>query len=127
MGHRANLPPRLASGLEIPRRAALPCAVAGGTATLKGMAEPSLIDVLKAISELDAKVDRRVGDVERKVGDLDTKVDVLRAEMKKGFAELDKELTGHADTHREIEKDIAALKARPPRTAARATRRPRTR
>ena len=38
-------------------------------------------DVLKAISELDAKVGR--------------KVDELRTEMKKGFADLDKELTGH--------------------------------
>jgi hypothetical protein len=43
------------------------------------MAQPTLKDVLKAISELDAKVDRRVGDVERKVGNVDTKLgDVAR-------------------------------------------------
>ena len=77
------------------------------------MAEPTLKDVLKAISELDAKVGR--------------KVDELRTEMKKGFADLDKELTGHTQVRREIEKDIAALKSRPARTAARAPRRPRTR
>jgi hypothetical protein len=77
------------------------------------MAERTLKDVLKAISALDANVDR--------------KIDELRTEMKRGFADLDKELTGHADVHRQIEKDIAALKARPARTAARAPRRPRTR
>ena len=45
------------------------------------MVEPTLKDVLKAISEFDAKVGR--------------KLDELRTEMKKGFADLDKELTGH--------------------------------
>jgi hypothetical protein len=76
------------------------------------MAERTLKDVLKAISALDANVDR--------------KIDELRTEMKRGFADLDKELTGHADVHRQIEKDIAALKTRPARTPARAPRRPRT-
>jgi hypothetical protein len=42
------------------------------------MVEPTLKDVLKAISELDAKVGR--------------KVDELRSDMKKGFADLDRSL-----------------------------------
>ncbi len=67
--------------LRSPSRRALACALAAGPATLKPTAEPTLKDVLKAISELDAKVGR--------------KVDELRTEMKKGFADLDKELTGH--------------------------------
>ncbi|HSO39622.1 MAG TPA: hypothetical protein VLT33_44150 [Labilithrix sp.] len=53
--------------------------------------------------------------------------DARRAETKNGFNDLDKELTGHAALHREIEKDIEALESRPARTAARATRRTRTR
>ena len=60
------------------------------------MAEPTLKDVLKAISELDERVDRRIGGV-------DAKIDELRTEMKKGFADLDKELTGHAAQHRDRE------------------------
>ena len=94
------------------------------------MAEPTLKDVLDVIAKLDAKV-----------GKLDAKVDAHRAETKadaatadtrfdrvdKGLAELDRDLTKHMDVHREIEKDIEALKARPARTAARAPRRPRTR
>ena len=79
------------------------------------MAEPTLKDVLKAISEIR--------------GEMATKADLakLDAKVTKGFEDLDKELSGHADVHRQIEKDIEALKARPARTAARAPRRPRTR
>ena len=84
------------------------------------MAEPTLKDVLNAIAKLDAKVERRVDD-------LQSDIEAHRAETKKGFAALDKELTGHTDVHREIEKDIEALKRRPARTAARPTRRPPTR
>ncbi|HSO30968.1 MAG TPA: hypothetical protein VLT33_00590 [Labilithrix sp.] len=91
------------------------------------MAEATLKDVLTAIAKLDRKVGDLDAKVERKVGDLDAKVDALRTEMRKGFADLDKELTGHAEVHRQIEKDIGALKARPAPAAARATRRPRTR
>jgi hypothetical protein len=54
---------------------------------------------------------------------LEAKVDAHRAETARGFAELDRELTRHAEVHREIEKDIEVLKRRPPRTAARPTRR----
>ena len=61
------------------------------------MAEPTLKDVLKAISELDAKVDRKVGDVDRKVDALRSDVEAHRAETKKGFADLDRELTSHTE------------------------------
>jgi hypothetical protein len=79
------------------------------------MAEPTLKDVLKATSEIRSE--------------MATKADLakLDAKVEKGFGDLDKELTGHAAQHREIEKDIEALKRRPSRTAARAPRRPRTR
>jgi hypothetical protein len=73
------------------------------------MAEPTLKDVLDAISK-------------------------LRAETKDGFARVDKrfddlddELTTHAKVHRKIEEDITLLKGRGARTAARPPRRPRTR
>jgi ferritin-like metal-binding protein YciE len=111
------------------------------------MAEPTLKDVLKAISELRAETK---GDIAQVRSEMATKADLAkldakveahraeteahraeteahRAETKKGFADLDEELTRHADTDREIEKDIVALKGRPARTAARPTRRPRTR
>lgn len=91
------------------------------------MAEPTLKDVLKAISEMQggiAKLDAKV----------DTGLAQVRSEMAKRFdgvdaqlADLDRDLTKHMDVHREIEKDIEALKSRPARTAARAPRRPRTR
>ena len=71
------------------------------------MSEPTIKDVLKAIEKLATKAD------------LDVKIDGLRAEMNKRLDDLDQELTGHAKVHREIEKDIAALKGRAPRTAAR--------
>lgn len=87
------------------------------------MAEPTLKDVLDAISKLDAKIER----VDGKVGRVDAKVDALRAEMVQRFDELDAELTLHAKVHRKIEQDITTLKGRPPRTAARPTRRPRAR
>jgi hypothetical protein len=61
--------------------------------------------------------------LEAKVDDLRADVDEHRAETKKGFGDLDKELTGDASLHRQIEN----LKGRPARTAVRAARRPRTR
>ena len=105
------------------------------------MSEPTLKDVLQAIAKLDAKVDRKVDEVDRKVdelrsevgglrsevGGLRSEVGGLRAEMTQRFDELDAELTLHAKVHRKIEDDITTLKARPPRTAARPARRPRTR
>jgi uncharacterized coiled-coil protein SlyX len=116
------------------------------------MAEPTLSDVLKAIAELrtetkadlagldarigglDVKVDARIGGLDVKVDSLDRKVERLDTAVADGFrrvdrqlADLDRDLTKHMDVHREIEKDLATLKARPPRTAARPARRPRTR
>jgi hypothetical protein len=41
----------------------------------------------------------------------------------KQLAELDEDLTGHMKVHRKLEEDIAYLKGRPPRSAARAPRR----
>jgi hypothetical protein len=62
---------------------------------------------------------------------LDRKVDGLRTAMAPRFDHLDKQLTDldrdltkHMNVHREIEQDIETLKRRPPRTAARAPRRP---
>jgi hypothetical protein len=43
--------------------------------------------------------------------------------IEKQLDEVDEDLTGHMKVHREIEKDIELLKRRPPRTAARPTRR----
>ena len=49
--------------------------------------------------------------LETKLGTLEAKVDAHRAETAKGFAELDVELSRHADTvHRELEEEVAALK-----------------
>lgn len=79
------------------------------------MPDPTLKDVLEAIAQLDGKVTRLDGNVRT----LDAKVDAHRAETAKGFAELDRELTKHAEVHRELEKDVATLKRRPARTAAR--------
>jgi chromosome segregation ATPase len=92
------------------------------------MAEPTLKDVLRAISEIRGEMATKadLAKLDAKVAKLDAKVEDLDAKVEKGFAELDRELTGHAALHREIEKDIEALKRRPARTAARAPRRPRT-
>jgi hypothetical protein len=110
------------------------------------MAEPTLKDVLKAISELRTETSEIRSEMATKTSEIRSgmatkaaleamraematkaALEAMRAEMTKGFADLDKELTGHADLHREIEKDIEALKRRPARTAARSPRRPRTR
>jgi uncharacterized coiled-coil DUF342 family protein len=122
------------------------------------MAEPTLKDVLDAISKLAtkselgdglAKLRSELGDglaeLRSEFGDRLTELrrelvaridahraeteahraetEAHRAETKKGFEDLDEELTRHASVHREIEKDIQNLKRRPPRTAARPTRR----
>jgi septal ring factor EnvC (AmiA/AmiB activator) len=100
------------------------------------MAEPTLKDVLRAIAELRTETKGDIAQVrsematkadltklDGKVDKVEAKVDAHRAETKQGFGELDKELAGHADVHREIETDIEALKRRPARTAARAPRR----
>ena len=90
------------------------------------MAEPTLKDVLGAIAEIRggvARLDAKVTAYDARFDALDAKVDAHGAETANGFAELDKELTRHADVHRELEKDVATLKRRPPRTAARPGRR----
>jgi len=134
----------------------LPCALAASLGTLKPMAEPKLKDVLDAVSQIQGAISQMQGDLDQVRQEMATKADVdglrtdvdglrtdvdglrtdvdglrtdvhgLRSDVKKGFADLDKELTAHAGVHREIEKDIQALKGRAPRTAARAPR-PRTR
>ncbi len=91
------------------------------------MAEPTLKDVLEAIARLRTETSADLVAVRSDIAALRSDVDGHRSETRKGFTDLDKELAGHAALHREIEKDIEALKARPARTAARATRRPRTR
>ncbi|HEY8076540.1 MAG TPA: hypothetical protein VIF62_20590 [Labilithrix sp.] len=94
------------------------------------MAEPTIKDVLDAISKLATQSELRDGlaELRRELagarGDLVAKIDAHRAETKKGFDDLDEELTGHAKVHREIEKDIENLKRRPARTAARRAARP---
>ena len=90
------------------------------------MAEPTLKDVLKAIAELRTETKADIAQVRSEMA-TKSDLDAHRVESKKGFSDLDKELSGHTDVHREIEKDIEALKRRPARTAARAPRRPRTR
>jgi chromosome segregation ATPase len=119
------------------------------------MPEPTLRDVLTAVAKLrtettrgfwslDAKIekldarveklDARVETIDARVETIDAKVEAHRAETEKGLAEvrtglaeLDADLTSHMRVHREIEKDIEALKRRPPRSAAGGSRRPRTR
>lgn len=107
-------------------------------------------DVLKAIAEVQrqmADVQRQMADVQRQMATktdlaavksdvaavksdlavLGANVDAHRAETKKGFEDLDQELSRHASVHRELETDVEALKKRPPRTAARPARAPRGR
>jgi predicted nucleic acid-binding Zn-ribbon protein len=112
------------------------------------MAEPTLSDVLKAISELQTEtradiagvsaevtsLDAKVTSLDAKVTSLDRKVDRLDTAVADGFrrvdrqlADLDRDLTKHMEVDRELERDIEVLKARPARTAARPARRPRTR
>jgi len=53
------------------------------------MAEPTMNDVLDAITKLDAKVDR----IESRTATVEAKVDAHRLETAKGFADVDRELT----------------------------------
>jgi hypothetical protein len=93
------------------------------------MAEPTIKDVLDAISKLATKSELRDGlaelrrDLVAKIDAHRAETDAHRAETRKGFEDLDEELTGHAKVHREIEKDIENIKRRPARTAARPARR----
>lgn len=83
------------------------------------MSEPTLKDVLDAI----ARVEKGQSDLRSELTSVRSELFQLRSEVKAGFDALDAELTKHAGTHREIEKDIENIKRRPARTAARPTRR----
>ncbi len=87
------------------------------------MADPTLKDVLKAIAEIRGEMATKddLARVEAKVDAVDAKLEVHRAETRKGFADLDEELTKHSNVHAEVEKEITALKRRTP-AAPRATR-----
>src|SRR5678815_2437494 len=108
------------------------------------MADPTLKDVLHAIDALASRtkadfarvegrlarveenmerVEENLERVEENLEDVQERIAAHRVETKKGFSDLDNELTRHAAVHREIEKDITTLKRRPPRTAARPPRR----
>jgi chromosome segregation ATPase len=92
------------------------------------MAEPTLKDVLKAISEMRGEMATKTD-----LAKLDAKVDDLEAKMSKRFdkvdksiKELDEDLDKHMKVHKELEKDVEAIKGQAPRTGARVPpRRPR--
>jgi predicted RNase H-like nuclease (RuvC/YqgF family) len=89
------------------------------------MAEPSLKDVMAAITRLEK------GQASLEKGQAEIRSEMAtKAEMNARFdrvdrqlAELDRDLDGHMDVHRELERDVEALKGRPLRTAARVRRR----
>jgi hypothetical protein len=83
------------------------------------MAEPTLKEVLNAISRLEKGQAEIRQDMARK-DDVDRRFD----KVDKAIAELDADLDRHMTTHGKIEKQIEALKARP---ATRPARRPRAR
>jgi hypothetical protein len=70
------------------------------------MSEPTIQAVLEALQSLNAKVATK-----DELRALEAKVDAHRVETAKGFAELDRELSGHADPiHRDIEEEIILIK-----------------
>jgi hypothetical protein len=119
------------------------------TRILTSVSEPTLKDVLEAISGMTARVDRidsamatkddlaalhsematraemsaRFDRVDARFDGVDKRVDARFDRIDKKLDELDKDLDGHMKVHRELEKDIELLKRRPPRSAARAARR----
>jgi archaellum component FlaC len=72
------------------------------------MAEPTLADVLKAISELDAKTDKRFDQADKRFDQADKRFD----RIEKLLGAVDRDLTGHMEVHAKIEKDIEGLKRR---------------
>lgn len=81
------------------------------------MAEPTLKDLLKAISELPTKSD---------LARVEAKVDGLRTEMDKRFDDLDEELEKHASrAHRDLDARVGRLEKRsaPKKVSARPLRR----
>lgn len=74
------------------------------------MAEPTLKDLLKAVTTLGAKIDNVRAELKADIAAVDAKVDAHRAETAKGFADLEHELSRHADPlHRDLEADIRVL------------------
>jgi septal ring factor EnvC (AmiA/AmiB activator) len=117
-------------GLRYASDSTLACPSERRASTLVSMADPTLKDVLAAIvrlekgqaetrgdvARLEAKVDKRFDEVDRRFNRVDDAI-----------AALDDDLDKHMKVHRELERDVEALKGRPVRTAARArrgTRRP---
>jgi len=86
------------------------------------MADPTLQQVLDAIAALSAKSDSQLQSVRAEIQDVRSDVQAVRsdvaahrAETARGFADLDAELSRHAEgPHREIERDISVLKSRVP-------------
>jgi len=81
------------------------------------MADPTLKDVLNAVARIEASMATKA-----ELAKLDAKVDAHRAETRKGFADLDEELSGHAKVHRESDgprepqrEPHGAVSPRPPK------------
>jgi len=87
------------------------------------MADPTLKDVLDAIAKLEAATKAEFVEVRREMGANHAETTTRLKRVEKQLDDVDEDLTGHMKVHRELEKDIAALKRRPPRTAARPARR----
>lgn len=123
-----------ARSLERPRRTRVFCARVANGATVRSMAEPTLREVLQAvqaiqnelrevkadvgtlkadIARLDAKVDTmdaKVEGVRAELRTVEAKVDAHRAETAKGFADVERELAGHADPiHRQLEGLVLSM------------------
>lgn len=79
----------------------------------------TLKDVLKVVSRIEDELARVRGEMATKselvtiredVAKLDAKVDAHRAETAEGFANLERELEGHADpVHADLEADLLAI------------------
>jgi hypothetical protein len=82
------------------------------------MADPTLKDVLDAIAAVRHDVETHRAETRQQHADTSARFDRVDAKL----ADLDRDLDQHMKVHAELEKDVAALKGRPLRTA---TRRPR--
>jgi chromosome segregation ATPase len=93
------------------------------------MAEPTLKDVLNAIARLERGQTEIRSEMATKgdLAKLEAKVEKRFDRVDKALEALDEDLDKHMKVHKELEKDVEHLKGRPPRTAARVARRPRTR
>jgi chromosome segregation ATPase len=102
------------------------------------MAEPTLKDVLAAITRLEkgqseirsematkadmnarfTEMNARFADVNARFADVNARFD----RVDRNIADLDRDLDSHMKVHRELERDVEALKGRPLRTASRVRR-----